>query len=652
MAMDAAERLGIPNFKTIDTGSSHQLALYPEKDSCGMSVSFLASVYGCAFSVYIDDREMIEIGTNDLPSASDPTYNSIHGKAKIRTFFFSYPRGSKTIRLMHRPTTAGQHVNNSTPSFCFAGFREFYTKPAYEKLTRTESILKTFDISPKQYYITNYLPHTNGSSFYTPQASDDQIQTITVNGSWTGSTSTSVFNTGYRYTSTAGDYIDIKFDLIGDGGGINCLSMHHVSKCRQIEMYLTDTASITEGTDLISHGSLYEAADGLGWSNAPFLGVRGLPAGTYVVRFKQADNGNIWDVMGFQIIDTVAPQENAVTTTDINNDNQGVAYPENVIKIATQRDSDDRVPNYLNRTDFKYGKVSKAEVIAINQNHQCDDEGTRAAGYSTNQYFNEYRTFSNANCEVKMHFFGKSVYSMMVKGFSTGTGWKPEFNGVTNSSFMDFNDHVKNGAGTWSTGTLIQSPEGVKNYSLSCTMSGQVVTMADTKGVRIGERVTLYDGTLYEEVEVASIVADTSFTTVAATSVITIGSVESVDFSGYQHYRLVSSDTTALNISCMAYEPLPITRSKFLQRQSTDMELETIKVFFPDVATGDDLFYGWFSDGVQANWANSTISITEGGATPVWSFPQDLKNIIGTGTVSIEITSTKMVVKNKHLVRD
>lgn len=633
---DASERLGIPALRAIDSDSPHHFKITVDGDCSGISFPMVHSSFGGSITVSVDEMPPIMMGILDSTASSDTVYTSNESRVQLRTYFISFPRGSKQITIRNNATNNGEHVATTNVSFVLGGYRQHYTKPRTESLTKTQAILKPYDIAPKQYYLTNYAPVTNGTAHYTPVGSgSDSIQTITESGSWSAVTSaTAFFNTGARRTTSSGAYVDILFDLTGDGGGFDIMGQFNGSSSTlKVELFLTDTGSITEGTDLIDTSCLFSAA-AFTYYNTTMHGVRGLPSGTYILRAKQGSTGN-YDITSFQVADTIAPQENKTSVDSIANTGQSMARPENVVKVQIANNSDDFVPTYLSGSDFKLGKVSKSEnriTAAFSGSDLLDYDESVNLGRSIGQTMGNAVRINASGETIGFGFFGKAMYvnAQLLNGLSTAT--RLVLNGINNTTNMNDADVVKSGSAGGAAGTHLGfRPLGVKSYFHTCTMSGQTVTIADTKGILVGKVLTVTDGTLFEDVEVASIVADTSFATVAALAVITAGNVTSVDFSGYQRIEVEKINTNDTWLTAFAYEPLPVTRSRYLQRETATRVLETIKSTIT-LGAGGDGWYPTFSDGTDANFNNSTI-VPSVGST-------DLKNI-GSGT--FVITSTKMV---------
>jgi hypothetical protein len=542
----------------------------------------------------------------------------------------SFPRGSRKITLRAETSTQFQIVAG-VGQILFAGCRQYFTKPAYEKLTVSQAVLKTFDISPISLYATIY--GHNGGTLYSPNAQDDNINTITEVGSWSGPAVTTAFNGATRTTSTINDYVEIDFTLVGNGGGIALKNTPFSSTSLLTSLYLS-TSAINESTDLI-HNTHYRWAST--YYDQDTLGIIGLPAGTYKARFKNR-HGSRFDNYGIVVIDTVAPQENANTVTDINNTGQGVAYPINVIREIIQQDSAERVPVWLERSGYKEGRVSKVNYALNSPIFNNREEGTGNI-FNADSYFANYTEENVSGFRYNLSAFSKSI-SLLEGNFTT--------NSTTLQIFLDgvqtLNNHsqriqVKGGSAPSAT-RVSHSNLTQKLFNLTSSFSaGDTFLVSDTRGFRNDLTIILDDGTNKEKAVIASFVVGTSFTVKKARAVVIDANVATVEFQGFHSYKIESNDAVAASVSAFEYEPLKVSPSKAMLRRSTDFEYEKVSVTH-DFVANDDLYYPVHSDGVVGNWTTSTLEIIKGDGL-AFDFPQDLKHVQGTGVV--KITSERLV---------
>ena len=255
-------------------------------------------------TVQIDDGPAIYLVQPDAAYAE-----AANSRAAVITGFISFPRGSRKITL--RAETDQQFFVNATGgSIFFAGCRQQFTKLPFEKLTIAQAIIKDVDISPISLYGTIY--GHNAGTLYSPAASDDNINTVVETGSFSGSGASSTYNAGTRTTSTSGDFTDHNITLVGGGGGLAIVALLTSSKSHKVAIFIS-TSAINEGTDRIGN---FHLRWGSNYFDQKIIGQLGLPAATYNIRIKN-EQASGFDNHGIIIYDTVSPQENANTVTDI-----------------------------------------------------------------------------------------------------------------------------------------------------------------------------------------------------------------------------------------------------------------------------------------------------------------------------------------------
>lgn len=627
---DAADRLGMGS-RRWSNSAPNIFQIFVDEDCCGLQLDFIRYVSSTYYSVQVDDGPVVYLSSTDINYT--PTGNV---RGMIQTGFISFPRGSRKITVRNETQSQWMTVANST-YMVFAGARQYFSKPAYEKLTLSQAVIKTFDISPISLYSTIY--GNTGGNLYSPTATDN-INTITESGSWFGESVTQVFNHGERRTNTPGDYVDVNFTLVGDGGGIAVKHKFAPGRTQKFQLFLS-TSAINEGTDLIDQTFLEW---GTTYYDQNATGILGLPAGTYTARFKTM--GIELNISGTIVTDTVSPEENKNTVSDITGTGQGISYPINVRRETSCQDSGDKVPVWLDRSGYKEGRVSKTNYSLNNPQYQNDDDSTAILTWS-DRYFGYIQYDNVAGCSRQLSCFAKAIASPDLISVSYSSNIQPFIDGVQTLNTYSQREAVKGGSAPSATrGSTV--PLSSKEFKLSCSLSaGLVYSISDTRGIKNNQTIILNDGTNKEKVVIASFVVGTSFTIKIAPILVIPGNVTSVEFQGFHTYKIVGNTVDGSNLfvgDAFYYEPLKVSPSRALQRRSTEFKYEKVSVLHTGVTNGSDLYYPVHSDGVIGSWSTSTIEVVGKAANIGYYFQQDLKNVtVQANDISVKISSFKNV---------
>lgn len=629
--LDIENRLGIGSVRVLSVGAGNFMQIYVDKTCSALEVNFAMDLNGSMITYQIDDGPCLYLTQNDT-TISDSVI-----RGRIITSLISFPRGSKKITIRNETTGAFELVDSAN-DLAFVGCRQYFTKPAYEKLTLEESVIKCFEISPVSLYATIY--GHNAGTLYSPNASDDNINTITESGSWAGFTSPAQFNRGYRNSGTTGDFVDVNFTIAGDGGGVAMKLQIASGNSLKVAMFIS-AGAIVEATDRVYN--LHSR-----WATQHYdqdaIGLLGLLAGTYTVRFKNEQS--VIRNSGFVVYDTVPPQEGANTVTDINNTAQSICYPINVIRESVRPDNGGRVPTWLERSGYREGRVSDVNYgISVHGLVDYDDSASLISQVSTAYYGSYLGGGAILGNSYNLTAFMKSV-SLLNQSFLGGSASSSIFiDGVQTLNNYDVAVNVKGGStvnGRASHARMMQN-----SFSLPCTHSaGLVFNITNTRGLKNNRVIILDDGTNKEKAVIDSFIVGTSFTIKKSLTTVVAASVIRAEYQGFHNLKLVANTTGAFEISCFEYEPLKVTVSDALIRKF-DTEWEKVSITH-DFVANDDLYYPVHSDGVLGNWNTSTITLIKGDGNS-FDFPQDLKNIQGIGIV--KITSERLVPILKEQAR-
>ena len=620
MAQAVQDKLGFGDVRYMTNDPFFQL--FPDSDCIGLELDFIGSLDASMIGVQIDDGLiMYPLQTsNRIAPTTAP-------RGQVLSTIITWPRGSRKITVRGLTNTQF-NINGGSSALYFLGHTQLFSRPAYEKLTLSQSILETIDVSPRSMYATTY--GHNAGVLYSPAGSNDNLNTLDESGSWASSGATQFFNGGVRLTTTTNDSIEADFTIVKDGGKIGMKTQLAGGYAKKVALFISASA-IVEGTDRIQNVNLENGV--LHYDQNAIMSPP-LKAGTYKARFKKEGTGNL-NNSAIMIEDGVAPQENANTNTDIANTGQGIAYPVNVIRDPISKDSSDRIPVHLDRSGYKEGKTTKMSY-GLNSPAFTNFTDSESLRTQADNYYGNNMLDSTLDIILSITGFFKSVCSLDVAFTSSTANVRPFVDGVQTLNSYSQATQVKGGSATSSV-RVSATRMAQKIFDLSCSFaSGDTFNVSDTRGIRVGEWVLLDDGTDEEKALVVSIISDTSFTVKYARAVVTDGSVVSVKFYGLHTFAIQEKNGSNFQVSAFEYEPLKLSPSKALQRSLTTVEYERLNVDFSGTPTF--AYYPVHSDGVSGSYRTSTVQVYIGDAI---SISKDLKTI--SGVTEMSISSEKLV---------
>jgi hypothetical protein len=630
---DIRERIGLGNLRLLSAGGA-AAKIFVDDDACGVTVSIADEYNGGMISFQVDGGQIV-YAYQSSGTAQDTGSST---RANIGTFFIPFPRGSKVVSIFLEDQDMFE-LRSVTPEMVIVGFRQYFSRPKLESLTKSQAVLKSFDIAPKLLFKTLY------ADDYSP-GSNDNIDTITYTGTWTAASSdTSSFNQQTSTTTTQNDTLDVTFTTTGDGGGIGIMLVRG-SGSLKLEFYLTEGASASESGTLIqvintNNGSaLYDTM--------PFE-ILGLDAGQYTLRLKNAaTTTNDVDVQAIGITDTAQPDD-GYTVGDLNNSDQGISYPLHVKHSGFNRDMLDRTPAWLERSGYKEGvAVGHYQANSISALNYENSGNVR----NVHGYYGSASSFGGTVTATYFEVFGFMQAVASYDGANTGnnTTVRGVLNGIDSPS--NYSQRVQVNSGSAPTARQSFSPLFQKYfYQLASGNMSDSTTflVSDTRGIIVGMEVIISaDSQTTLKRTVATVTAGTNFTITEAISGFanyTTANNAAVTFANFQAVRLrIPTDNNNFYPGSLGFVPLPISPSNDNRRrmaQSKNGEVKTITFF--GVSTNDDLFYPIFDDGVSATWNETTIDlIGHSSASLVLDINTDLKNIqTGTGTADIKLTSVR-----------
>jgi hypothetical protein len=623
-----------------------QMTIYPDKEAVGISITINA--HNLKNSPYLE----FSIDDGDQLYHLDPSLaKGVSGEAEhaiMQTIFLPFPRGSKKIQVASNRFNAFCRGTNNQGLIDFVAARQWFSRPLIEDIdTDTEQIIKTFDIEPT----TPRYRHTfgnNAGNLFVPGGTDP-VDSISENGaSWLGLTNQASFNGAFRDAQSNGDYIDFAFTIpAGEVGGVGVIHFRQTDAAT-VNAYLSQSA-IVEGTDLISQyvvaASTPEASDG-----HECFKLIGLPAGSYILRLKQVSTLVTRDRMyiaGWNVYTQTPSQENKYVNEEMATNGENIPHPVNVAKDTLLVNSDDRVHNTMKLTNYNWGVVNSfrysAETnAALNTRFSIDNYTGRL------HYSNKFQFTQNDYIEHFQLCKSQTVIACANDTYSTAcTGF---VDGRQTPNTTTLRSQCKGGLANVTYASSFAAFN--KSYESSCTMAGKVVSLSDTRGIRVGQPIILVDSNGDTEKNfVESIIADVSVTVKQPLSTLTDTDVEKILFYGLHSIKFRNDDASTAYATTINYEPLPVTPSRFRRLAQAKKKLERVAEIYNVGTSGLNLAMPQFSDGNIAS-LNETdyymLSYGDGSGFSMIRFPFVFQ-VVG-GSTWVRVVGTRMVSENTRVV--
>jgi len=633
------ETAGLSSYRRQDAATVPAVfIIYPDEDACGMNLMFMREDIGMYLTYQIDDGDMTYLVQTSRPNdVGNPT------KGALMHSFISFPKGSRKITVKAE-LNVWFEIESSTQFVTFFGYRQFFSKPPWETLTPQEKILKTFEINPLRLLCTAYGHNT---ALYSTQPSGDNLNALTESGVWTQTTNTGMWNQRDRRSATNGGFIDIEFVLQGDGGGVGIRQLHTTSSSREISYYLAAGTTITEATDLVERGS-YD------WHSALFKVDTmhiGLKAGTYTLRVKNDDTQTIFN-NAIIVIDTVAPDPNKRTHSEISNTGQSVPYPLHARRRNMDRYAAMNQPSFYPEGSFKLGIVHHADYSALTHTIIKRDEDTNLK--EEIDLWWSSMNLTNISDYVQYRTFCRSLSAQISTLSSYSTVVQPNLDG-RNLNTISARENCKGGLAPSATRTD-SCVINFNDFEWPATFNaGLVYNMGDTRGLRTGQKAILVDNVgATEEVYIDSFVVDTSFTIKKALTTLTPANVVKIQLWGFHNLKLTSVDAVDWYMNAFVFEPLPIERSILNSRVQSETREEIIESTqsLPSAASiVGKLSYQRFdypihSDGEEATPRTSEIIQLNNGSSSSAYLERGLKAFRGT-VIATAVAARVITIKSR-----
>lgn len=633
---------GLSSYRRYTAGGCPQIDIYPDDDCCGITIYVMRDDSAMYYSALIDTMGILSLVQADRPTdGSDPSIG------QLVPVFFSFPKGTHKISIYNH-TDVWSEIETGTCGPTFFGYRQHYTKPPWESLTLQEKVLKTFEVSPIRLFGTYY---GHNGALYTPQPSNDNINSITESGTWSYVTGGIVFNGNYKTSSTLNAYVEVEFVLQGDGGGIGLMTFTDTTYLYDPVMFIS-TSAINESTDMVDRFQGFSA--GIVPDRMAFFHI-GLKAGTYKVRFKNQHASKFLQ-SAIVVFDTVLPQQNAPTLTDISNTGQSVGFPLYGRRRNCFRYGANKIPSYVGEGTYKRGIVTHFDYTVNAESVNNPDDSVTVSDYSTMYWstfrstvtseYQQYTTFCRSMCVIGGHFTGYS------------TAVQPAIDG-RNLNTVSFITDTK--GGSTSAGTLqTMVPTVFKDYTFPCTFNASLTyNITDTRGLRTGKAILVDNVGAKEEVFISSFVTDTSFTISKALTVLTPANVVRVLFWGMHNVRMTATNATQWWMNHFLFEPLPLEESILQTRVSSEKFEEIVELEQALGATGGvtpQLFQlPMHTDGQVGDSKSTEVVWVDGYMDTDETYRPRMRAFTataGTAAKTVRMRSKKQIIKNfDHKVR-
>jgi hypothetical protein len=643
---DVFRRRGIGDTETFAgngvTGNNMpMMQICVDPDACGLSISLSSHTVSNSpmLEFSIDDGEQIYIGN---PSAH-LVGTTIAEFANITTYFIPFPRGSKKINVISNRLAAFIQTTNGGGIIDAVGIRQYFSRPLIEDIdTDTEQIIQCYDVAPATpRYKTTYL-HQNGT-LYVPD-SNSNLSTITeVGASWTGIAAGPYYGGGARDAQTLNDYVDIDF-VVNNTSGFGGIGIHHYRSTdgATVNAYIS-TSPINESTDLIKTYTI-SASTGSASDRYECFKLDGIPNGTYTLRLKQVSTNTGNDRMyfvGISLYENDIIQKNKYVVSEMAVDGDVISHPNNVRRETFTQSSGDRVPELLKLHDYKFGEPNYLRYSA-----DCGFENFQfnSSIYTESAYFNMKTSFTQ-NDFYEAFQLCKSVVQRSFLFGSYGQNNVCFVDGRQTSSTFSHRQTGKNGAtnNTYKN----ESPTFTKSFEFDVTMSGKVISMSDTRGVRVGQRVIIVDNLGNEEINyIESVTADVSVTVRNPLDAIVDTDVIQLKFYGLHSIRVRNDDSITSWYGTIDFEPLDLQPSRFKRLTASGTKLEQVVINFLG-GNGSICPLPVFSDGsIPSNNNMDYYTINNGQNTALTLFPY---MVVAAGTTWVRVSAKKLVPENTRI---
>ena len=635
---DVADRLGFGRGRGIEIAGSPTIQINPDPNCCGIIVYIHPNNNGAgtAIKYTIDDQEI-----NFVLHPDAWNIESANGPGVAIPVLIVYPRGSKKITIGDsRYSYLSIDAINVTSTIGFLGYKQLYTRPLLEDIATDEQVLKFIDIAPLQQYATTYA--NNAGTLYSPGA-NDSINVITESGSWNAAGPTSFWNGFARTTTSTNAFVEYDITLAGVGGiWLKC--QQHTSNAEAIQMFIS-TVAIVEGTDLVSTTTALSRT--ASWSDgAEIIGINGLPAGTYNVRFKTIGvNVLTFANVGCTIADSIPPDTNVYTNVDATNNGITSSYPLHGNYNSMLFSSNDRMPSAMDNADFKWGHTNNV--------HYASNTTTWISNnfsYVTNIHLlrNYYGAMASLQGTDYVEVMGLCKSISVIDNRRVSTARSALVTGfVDGVQFPNtYNPQVCGKGGSANTALETSCPGAFKRFEFEAiTMAVKIISIGDTRGAKPGQPILLIDNVGAEEqATIASIVVGISITIEKPLVVLTAANVVDIKFHGFHTMRVRNDDAVVTDdyfVNNMILEPLDLQPSDFKKHMRQGTKLETAMTS-ETVISGAILAPPLFSDGNYANYRELNFSFIEVAS----SESVDLRQwpiYAGTGTVTLKSTAQRLI---------
>ena len=604
--------------------------IYTTPDCCGVDLSFMMYAAGSVISIELDKREKIFLMQTDSPTSSAGDLKAVVMNAAI-----TFPIGTHELSIRVETDTATE-LGANTNETRFLGHRVHYPRPPLERLKRNEAGLKAYIIRPIKMM----------AEFYQQDCvvgvGDKLDADPLFGGIWAGTVTGAAFPNEYRNTTTQFSYADFTFTIEGVGG-ISVSSHSTTVSSRQVAMYLTSGPTGTDNAANLIDQTIQQYASVSQEANP--LGIMGLPAGQYTVRFKHMQVGQNFLVSGAWVYDTVKSTQSvdAYQNFQLATAKRTTAYPAigwgaEIIPIT--QDNKGWTPLYHGRSRYNDGKAETdygypTPVFTHDFSSTPVHRDSLIFGYNIN---------SSGLAGQYIGYFGLAETMYVIHcALSTNSGnLDTEFDGRLIGVYGSTN--LCSSGTPWSAAHFLSFPMTVMDFYRAGTgdMSNSTTFILDnTIAIREGMKIIITaDGQPDEIRRVDTVTADTSFTInkgISAFANYTTANNVTVRFPGFHRMKVIENVNQVLRSNCVGRLPLPIRPFEFKQYEDKEGEVATISYY---AIAGYDIPLPIYKDGTPASWDECIVQMLTESATSFISYNTGFRDV-GTSTIRGKITAIR-----------
>lgn len=632
---DIRSRWGLSDMESTTQAQPMHRVWATDEHVCGMEFTFANIDTSAIVMVQMEDGHLYYARQTD-----DTAKQETNARGDLKSFFVTFPMGSVECKVYVIDYDAGK-LRGFANQGSFVGYRELRPHAPFEKCDSDESAFKFYRIRPRVYFKEVY-----AHDYAVQSNAFERVDTITFNGSWSTSASTTDFNGTMRQTSTSGDDVDLTVTLVGTGM-IGIKTFINPSQTERIDVFIASGGTGTSAAaNLVARATLDTAAS-QEVRSLDFITIGPYPAGQYTVRFENQQSAQ-FSVLGFVVCDETESEPEANSVGELTNNDRSIGFPYwGCVHLSLIQDQSDRTPPGLEREGYNEGKVLADYAISDHVNFQNRENDVEVSNRGNAWYANQASTRSTGGSGQYFGTFAMcdTIFSRDGARSVRTTIAEPRIDARNDSTYSQ-RVQVKAGSAP-SSGREDFFPLYKKNFNrlLSANMpDSTTVNITDTRGVRNGQRIRVTaDGQTDEYRRVTAVTTDTSLTlnkAISGFANFTTANNAKVHFGGFKRLKITENNAQDMEMSNLSYLPLAV--QEIMPFKDPNKVGEIAKSEMIELATGDDLNPPVFADGRVATWEETIVVVTNKAATQSYDFSAGFKDItISTGTIDVKMTAIR-----------